>query len=1069
LKIFDNNRTPAFIRLLGRGGDGIYSLRFLQRKDEVFKGLDFDVVNMWCHVEKVFCIVNSGSAPLHLKLSTSNKAFSLSIASDPEPYLDDAALVQSATKLQLNVAKVHEWTPDDFDHVIATTKNAEQVLPAYFFKAATACRLRQDPNYLTKTVEPPLEIERSASKKKKNDTPDYLILESESEEESEILPMGATAATVNASDQEESAVEQLEITLDPLHFVSVGVKLGVDAEKAFSSIISILSEFSNMSMPLKAQGGSVQIAHDGNLEFGNIATKRPYSRRLMLTNKGSIPCNAKVYWVLHNRPEYLQSRSAIVELDQTGVSRVRIWWRRAISAVINLMQIWRKKHRSAEHILMPEANSVFHSSIDVKEEIRISELMASRELEKVPQDEQHQSTSFELATKALKQKGMVSSAIMHGIVKRVDQKVNAGLNPTLFALIEAAKSETSIFGRIKEDRPVDLVPQLCAVPATLTLNRGTRTELFISANMPASTLGQFQATLVIDCDSPGVPQHRIPFSASPSDSEMIIDQDSFLDFGRVPIGQISVLTRNISNHGTLPIKFKVENLNTAIFVAPMEGVIMPKKSRAFKILFRPIDEIERLAPIVVDSDCTVPVHFSLYAAGGMPRLHLSNPEYFDFGRCLVGKSTMQKIRMSNIGNATLPVLSCHIPENLVFFKGERFPSGRFDIHPGDFVDLNIAFFPLDEDTFSGQLIIETISQTVALELLGTGREAALVFDRAKIEFLDCLCGNSYVQEFCISNSGELNYPLTLSLEGAEEVLNQDVQLSEQELVLGSYEKRKVRLTYVPTREVHHSFKIRVDSIYSNHTLDCLVSSGSADLRISNEVIDFGVYELGSLPIRSLKLENFGSMGISFRFVQPPEGFQLPYALSRWEGRISSSNEVDIIIKATCADIGAWSEELCLESNLLGLRYFIRVQGDCQQAIARPTDFEMLTFGDCAVGELCRQTMTLHNDGGFPLEFTVRASYPLRITPRTGFVEPLSSLPLVVSWQPGGSFELVSSIDCMTNSGAYAVQVRGAGVLPKFILKESVIDFGACATGTQYQRSFLIVNKGLVRSVHLSVV
>jgi hypothetical protein len=42
--------------------------------------------------------------------------------------------------------------------------------------------------------------------------------------------------------------------------------------------------------------------------------------------------------------------------------------------------------------------------------------------------------------------------------------------------------------------------------------------------------------------------------------------------------------------------------------------------------------------------------------------------------------------------------------------------------------------------FVGRVVIETSSQAYNIELVGTGREALLVYDQKIIEFQDCLVG-----------------------------------------------------------------------------------------------------------------------------------------------------------------------------------------------------------------------------------------------------------------------------------------------------------------------------------------
>lgn len=88
---------------------------------------------------------------------------------------------------------------------------------------------------------------------------------------------------------------------------------------------------------------------------------------------------------------------------------------------------------------------------------------------------------------------------------------------------------------------------------------------------------------------------------------------------------------------------------------------------------------------------------------------------------------------------------------------------RLLVQPGSFLDIPIEFRPVDEEIFIGQLVIETSILTVPIELVGTGREALLTYDKNKLDFVGCMCGNTYVREFTVMNVGELNYPLTIKV------------------------------------------------------------------------------------------------------------------------------------------------------------------------------------------------------------------------------------------------------------------------------------------------------------------
>ena len=710
LKVFDNNKTGSAVRVRGFGGDGLIGLKYLTRRDEAAQGLDFDAVNIWSHVSKNFVIVNKGSAALYLRLNSSNPAFALTLAHAAEPFADDAALSGRCAELQLHVPRVTEWRPHDFEAVVARAAADAQAaaLPAYFYKAAAACRQRHD---ALKKAESPSDRARVAAKKaakakkkkaaaakgggiafgtnaregdddgfedesdresgnEKDDDDDDEVDEdgSDTDEDAEIgnavpLVSGGAAASAlvrqlsaasdfsaegssssssstssssssssgGASSRPASAlhIEQLELVLPPACWLAVGARLSVDGEKAFASAVSIASDFDCVVVPLKAQGGSVNIMLDnsggGSLDFGNIATMRPYTRRLTLINKGNIAASASVYWSLpppantnssmtlaqkQSQPQspsqaqtkhaqvWNQTRSAVVELDQSGVRRARVWWRRVITTVIALLHNWLAKHgnqgvgpagggggggggssshngggrgggRSGTRVLGADVHRAIVAPILVEDEIRVAEFQMARDrnisaaadprvssLSSPSARLYQQKTSFGSAADALHARGATTSLAIAGIVTRLDRKINAAHNPALFSLMEEARADQGrLVRRIKAERPIEHIPQLHASPAVVVLPPGARVELTVAINIPKAA--PFAAALVVDCEAPGVQPLRVQLTAHPSDSAMAVEGDPYLDFGRVPIGQISVLVRTVANRGDLPIQVRV--------------------------------------------------------------------------------------------------------------------------------------------------------------------------------------------------------------------------------------------------------------------------------------------------------------------------------------------------------------------------------------------------------------------------------------------------------------------------------------------------------------------------------
>jgi hypothetical protein len=233
----------------------------------------------------------------------------------------------------------------------------------------------------------------------------------------------------------------------------------------------------------------------------------------------------------------------------------------------------------------------------------------------------------------------------------------------------------------------------------------------------------------------------------------------------------AVVVRVLTNTGDLPINFTTEFNVPGLSVAPAEGILEPGKSRSLKFLFRPVDELVHNEPLVIHTDVTPSLALEVWAAGGVPCLVFSNvpDRVLDWGRSLVGRDVIKELVLENTGNAVLHGVNVRMPDASAFKPGPNFPVGRFDLPPGKSRNLPIAFHPTGEATFNGHVICDTANGAEhTIELMGTGRHAHIAVDKARLEFSQCLVGNTYVSEVVVSNVGELSYPVFCSSSNADD-------------------------------------------------------------------------------------------------------------------------------------------------------------------------------------------------------------------------------------------------------------------------------------------------------------
>ncbi len=182
--------------------------------------------------------------------------------------------------------------------------------------------------------------------------------------------------------------------------------------------------------------------------------------------------------------------------------------------------------------------------------------------------------------------------------------------------------------------------------------------------------------------------------------------------------------------------------------------------------------------------------------------------------------------------------------------------------------------------------------------------------------------------------------------------------------------------------------------------------------------------------------------------------------SRTKGSVAAGASTEIVVYATATKIGAFEEELCIETERMGLRYFFKVRGDAQQSILDSSkSFRDVNFGSCLVGEEARRVLEVENLGGYPLEFEIKTNYPVRVTPLKGAVPGHGRQQFVVSWTPTGGYKMKATVHCYTPQKVYDFVCKGLGAYPRFVLRNNHVDFGVGAVGVEYVRQFQVINKG----------
>ena len=392
-------------------------------------------------------------------------------------------------------------------------------------------------------------------------------------------------------------------------------------------------------------------------------------------------------------------------------------------------------------------------------------------------------------------------------------------------------------------------------------------------NLPHA--GTFSASLMIESKVPGVRPYEIPLSAHAEDVRFFFSDPSPLSFGYVPIGETEVIERLLINRSQIAASFSFSHNAKYLTCLPETGTIAPNESLRVCFVFRPMDEPLQRTTVRVVTNCCAPLFLPFHGAGGVPRIVCLEGEEVSFGRCLVGKDLVKTVTLRNIGTAAFSFQSATLVKGSIFTNTTDWPVYGEKIPPGGKFTMGVVFRPLQEDTYKDHVVIKSTScDPMLLQVVGHGRDALLVYDKHFINFDQCIVGNTYTSELSLMNVGEVDYPIKLyfTQDTEHKILTSDLALvmpslsvSPSILSLGAFEKRVVTISCTPL-ESHPICRVNLvlDSIYSYHEVQIMVTSGTATLEVLPSTVDLGMFKKKEVKTKDIALVNRGTMPIKYK-------------------------------------------------------------------------------------------------------------------------------------------------------------------------------------------------------------
>lgn len=827
-----------------------------------------------------------------------------------------------------------------------------------------------------------------------------------------------TAKTLAGWDQE------VGIYLPPQTGVELAIRFIARSATVSIGDVTIKSDAGTIIVTLRGKGGTISLSHTSDLQFGGISCNYTFHRKITLVNGGSIPSQLTCSWLVVGGYTSEQSLPYLQLTEQFSSLDPRSQWPR---------------HYLSELKAIPKA-----AKLNARQYWKLIMYMILRS-----------EVNLEVA--------FMTASSKHNAAKsstKIDIKKAQNPNLSIYFKRRQMFFHLIASNNLSSQSASKMKPHIRVTPANVMIP--SYGEVVLTVDLNLANEDTFLATLVIKSDIPNTDAYEIALAASnlslilaPKHVNIYCDDTRIINFYRQPIGETELILRNFTNVGHKDIPFAFQNPNSSLIIVPAKGILKMGQTVEVTFAFRAKDESLQTNDVLFEPESSQPIRFKMYGGGGYAKASLARYRRFDFGHCMIGKDTASFLPISNDGNAILHLVKFEIHETDTFLKGKDWPTKRISLFPSTSYQLPLIFNPHEENPLSGQLIIGTNNESYDIELIGFGREAVLIVSKVALEFSECIIGNNYEQRFSLKNIGDVNYPVTFELEKDFP----DLSFNPNSLIIGPFSESLVTVSYSPSHETKSTVILNITSPYSTHKIPLLLHAGQMHLEFNTRELDFGMFERTIKPSVTLTIKNDGTVKTSFHikdFTKPSMFHIVPF-----KGILHPGKSTDIVITHTQHEVAQFEEKLIVKTDLVDRPYSVIVKGQCEETVLFPDDFCLMNMGICPVLEVTTKELSFTNHGMFPLEYQIKNSYPLKVTPTQGTVLGKQTGTVLISWNPSGGYELRTQIQLITNIGTYQIVVRAKAMFPELYVSTSYVDFGVCASGFTYTEALIIENRGKV--------
>lgn len=332
-----------------------------------------------------------------------------------------------------------------------------------------------------------------------------------------------------------------------------------------------------------------------------------------------------------------------------------------------------------------------------------------------------------------------------------------------------------------------------------------------------------------------------------------------LNYQEVAVGDFVDLTVTVANPGGGPLLLDLNITGDETFhLTDVYGVqvIYPGEELEIPVRFTP--SVIRLYEGTLTFGNTLAPPVPLVGVGRASIVAWDVLPELAFNDIPVGSSITQGLTVTNIGEDPFPVIP-HIPAECTFFT--LLNPGTYVLEPGAQVVLEVAFAPLEESTFSCELDLGPVVDSVALTGTGYIPNTDYSIDPEFLVFGDQPLGYPENQTIVLSNIGE--QALALSIAVADPSPHFSIQDGLENINLLPGNSLYIHVNFDPTEVGAFSNEI----VFGNDLLANVPISGNGvavdmSCTVSPPQLDFGTMTAGLPYTRYFSVRNTGNVQVT---------------------------------------------------------------------------------------------------------------------------------------------------------------------------------------------------------------